>query len=219
MTVVVPCADAPGPTIVSPTIPLPAPTAQLGSDGRWHLTGNVRDDFICAAPDLEVHRHTQRCPWTTDGHRYQIGGWQGDVDWWWGERFVVDWEFELVGEPVLAEAIPRRQRCNVSGRYAWPVFYDPGSAFGRIRIALIEDLGPWCHLCGRQQDHLVVDHDHTTGLVRGLLCIGCNAWVDRCEHDGPGCAFVQYRGQPPAEHLGLTYPSWRSRQPNSRRRR
>ena len=43
-----------------------------------------------------------------------------------------------------------------------------------------------CALCSRSSTsgrHLDVDHDHTTGKVRGLLCVGCNRFVGRFEQN------------------------------------
>lgn len=31
-----------------------------------------------------------------------------------------------------------------------------------------------CEICGQKQESLCIDHDHTTGVVRGLLCRPCN---------------------------------------------
>lgn len=32
-----------------------------------------------------------------------------------------------------------------------------------------------CQVCGIEPDKLVVDHDHSSGIVRGLLCGACNS--------------------------------------------
>lgn len=34
-----------------------------------------------------------------------------------------------------------------------------------------------CACCGRIPDKLVIDHDHATGEVRGLLCYACNTGI------------------------------------------
>jgi hypothetical protein len=56
-----------------------------------------------------------------------------------------------------------------------------------------------CAICTRERIP-VVDHDHETGLVRGLLCTRCNN--DEGKHDFPW--IVAYRANPPALSLGLT---------------
>lgn len=39
---------------------------------------------------------------------------------------------------------------------------------------LLEDQGYKCKICSVSSERLVVDHDHQTGAVRGLLCKRCN---------------------------------------------
>lgn len=45
--------------------------------------------------------------------------------------------------------------------------------------ARLESQNYCCGICGKHQDEfklgLFVDHDHSTGVVRGLLCVRCNA--------------------------------------------
>lgn len=40
-----------------------------------------------------------------------------------------------------------------------------------------------CAVCGKERK-LVVDHDHSTGQVRALLCTGCNFRVGQVEQKG-----------------------------------
>ena len=59
-----------------------------------------------------------------------------------------------------------------------------------------------CAICGGlglRGVKLVTDHDHKTGMVRGLLCIRCNAQEGRL--DLP--VFVKYRQRNPASICGL----------------
>ena len=34
-----------------------------------------------------------------------------------------------------------------------------------------------CAVCGRGDRRLCIDHNHVTGVVRGLLCFGCNTSI------------------------------------------
>ncbi len=43
-----------------------------------------------------------------------------------------------------------------------------------------------CDCCGRKPRKLVVDHDHKTGIVRGLLCQGCNPAIGKLGDDVAG---------------------------------
>lgn len=69
-------------------------------------------------------------------------------------------------------------------------------------MALLED---WqqgrCAVCGNRPRVLAEDHDHATGLVRGLLCRGCNV------QEGAGRAalalFERYRRRPPVALLDI----------------
>jgi hypothetical protein len=44
-----------------------------------------------------------------------------------------------------------------------------------------------CKICGKHQTEfkkaLFVDHDHTTGKIRGLLCLTCNLLIGRTKDD------------------------------------
>lgn len=60
-----------------------------------------------------------------------------------------------------------------------------------------------CAICASRAS-LVTDHDHSTGLVRGLLCQRCNT-AEAFRSVGP---YGRYRERPPAAILGVQARYW-----------
>lgn len=55
-------------------------------------------------------------------------------------------------------------------------------------LALLEAQGGVCAICGNSEDskgirQLGVDHDHKTGMIRGLLCNRCNPMLGYARDD------------------------------------
>lgn len=57
---------------------------------------------------------------------------------------------------------------------------------------------PRCGICGDPDPQLVRDHCHTTGLVRGMICMSCN--IGEGFHDSP--RFVAWRPTAPMLEIG-----------------
>jgi len=77
-----------------------------------------------------------------------------------------------------------------------------------LRLLAFKGFG-CCHICGRKC-HLLVDHSHRTGLIRGLLCDTCNRLVGRHESGWAipniiRVKIVAYLASPPCEQLGMRY--------------
>ena len=61
---------------------------------------------------------------------------------------------------------------------------------------MIRVQGGRCAICERAASKLQVDHDHVTGLVRGMLCFNCNAGLGQVSDSvGHLKALLAYRSR------------------------
>ncbi|MGW7542603.1 endonuclease domain-containing protein [Streptomyces sp. NPDC054770] len=177
--------------------------AVLGGDGRYHLMSAGR--MVCAEEQAKQGwKHLQICSWTdTDGaltYGYHGGGTYDSA--------ALTWFVDAGTEGVPLSSVQPEQRCQGQGSYGvmhmWPPPPARTAPVRRMRAVLIEALGPDCHLCGALPGAMV-DHDYSTGMVRGLLCKLCNRTIEDCPHVD-GCPKAEYMSNPPAAYLALPYP-------------
>jgi len=79
--------------------------------------------------------------------------------------------------------------------------------FATLCDMLQEEQGGRCGICGSDREALVVDHDHQSGFVRGLLCNACNLAEGRhygtCSVVGD-CPICIWREAPTVAWIGWT---------------
>ena len=61
--------------------------------------------------------------------------------------------------------------------------------------AMMAQQGGACAICKKPMEVADVDHDHQTGVVRGLLCRRCNIWLAPLEDREYRAAALAYLGE------------------------
>lgn len=184
--------------------------ARRGSDGRFHII-NPQTDVCLSARGAE---HLSWASWWVDSSgAYRRGDMPLDEfeNGALSHDRLIRYRLEYEGPQVALADVPKAERCPDISSAMWPR-PDSDSPIGRMRRQLEAEFGSTCMLC-RRAHATVVDHEHHTGLVRGLLCQDCNLRVDDCDCL-EGCARAAYVDNPPLLERGLMYPdakkAWRS---------
>lgn len=86
----------------------------------------------------------------------------------------------IVGTPCLVADCPASAR----GRGLCARHLSRAKAYGLTAAELADAEAQVCEVCGSDQRQ-VVDHDHSTGVVRGVLCSWCNTAIGHA-FDDPG---------------------------------
>jgi len=85
--------------------------------------------------------------------------------WWFGEH-----------RPILSSIGQLMEKYHISQSEA------------ELLICLRDGEGAWCDICGKNRDivkRFVIDHDHETNQVRGILCHRCNSALGFLENGFP----------------------------------
>ncbi|MFT7022877.1 MAG: hypothetical protein ACJA07_001965 [Rhodococcus sp. (in: high G+C Gram-positive bacteria)] len=183
--------------------------AVRGTDGLYHLN-DPQSGLLCVfgafskpavdtlrLPHVENHRkwfdelkvRLPRPRTTRSAHSSQ----PSDV--------VYQWYFSTTDDVISPWSVANGFRCRVgSANGRWPGSLNH-TELGSIRRILLDSFGEACQCCG-SWPATVIDHDHVTGKVRGLVCVGCNMTVDDCCHVS-GCKYSDYLNDTPASTIGL----------------
>lgn len=113
---------------------------------------------------------------------------------------------EGTGGRCHSHGVQRRRavKANTRERRVQQVYGLAPGEYGKLYLFQ----GQVCAICRRATGGtraLSVDHDHKTGLVRGLLCRPCNNLLGHLRDDiGAAQRIVRYLAHPPAAHLQIT---------------
>lgn len=97
-----------------------------------------------------------------------------------------------------SELVPENLRCRPelpTWPPADPLIHHRSAKLAKIYADLITFQGLACSICHNEVGS-IIDHDHSTGNVRGLLCRYCNRHVDECLHLSV-CPYAEYLNSPP----------------------
>jgi hypothetical protein len=107
------------------------------------------------------------------------------------------WAVRNEHERLVQEAYDRRDPAC----WSWPAPGDGLPDDPWYRLVGWQDRR--CAICGTHRQELVLDHDHTTALVRGWLCASCNISEG---HDGRDVGlYAKYRQRNPATIIGVRF--------------
>ena len=86
-------------------------------------------------------------------------------------------------EESFAPNGPNQQRCRACiPNRRFEEYFSRYGVSKRDWNRILAAQGGTCALCTRGPEH--IDHNHKTGVVRGLLCAGCNLAINRVEEPG-----------------------------------
>lgn len=127
--------------------------------------------------------------------------------WWLGERRVALWKDFAAWAYRNLEKFKRPLPFNADGsRKPIEAFVSTDHRAYRMSkadlAALMDNQGRACAICDTKHGRLVVDHDHATGAVRGLLCGPCNSALGHIEHADMNRVRA-YLAAPPAQRHGI----------------